>query len=58
MKETGLSNQPTTNGELSALQCVGCPALLEPEETYACDACAAGWMRDANFNMCGGEGNG
>lgn len=52
------SSQPTGAGEPSASVCVGCDRHLSPQETYACDTCAAGWMKDANFNMCGGEGNG
>lgn len=58
MNEITQSNLPTGDGELCASVCVGCPQLLSPQETYACDTCAAGWMKDANFNMCGGEDNG
>lgn len=58
MSETTLSSQPTGAGEPSASVCVGCEAHLSPQETYACDTCDAGWMKDANFNMCGGEDNG
>lgn len=56
--ETGQLNQPTGAGEPSASVCVGCEVRLSPQETYACDMCAAGWMKDANFNMCGGKDNG
>ncbi|MBD8181660.1 hypothetical protein IFU25_08085 [Pantoea agglomerans] len=55
---TSQSNLPTGDGEQCASACVGCEVRLSPQETYACDTCAAGWMKDANFNMCGGEGNG
>lgn len=55
---TSQSNLPTGDGEPCASACVGCEARQSPQETYACDTCAAGWMKDANFNMCGGEGNG
>lgn len=53
MSEITQSSQHTGDGEQSASVCVGCPQLLSPQETYACDTCAAGWMKDANFNMCG-----
>lgn len=58
MSEITPSSQYTGAGEQSASVCVGCDQHLSPQETYACDTCAAGWMKDANFNMCGGEDNG
>ena len=58
MNEITQSNLPTGDGVQSASVCVGCEVSLSPQETYACDTCAAGWMKDANFNMCGGEDNG
>ncbi|MFL6615983.1 MAG: protein NinF [Pantoea agglomerans] len=58
MNEITQSSLPTGDGEQSASVCVGCHQLLSLQETYACDTCAAGWMKDANFNMCGGEDNG
>jgi len=58
MNEITQSSQPTGDGVQSASVCVGCEARLSPQETYACDTCATGWMKDANFNMCGGEDNG
>lgn len=58
MNEITQSSLPTGDGEQSASVCVGCEERLSPQETYACDTCAAGWMKDANFNMCGGEDNG
>ncbi|WP_428984244.1 protein NinF [Pantoea agglomerans] len=58
MNEITQSNPPTGDGVQSASACVGCEARLSTQETYACDTCAAGWMKDANFNMCGGEDNG
>lgn len=58
MSEITQSNLPTGDGEQCASACVGCEVHLSPQETYACDTCAAGWMKDANFNMCGGEDNG
>ncbi|MBD8129347.1 hypothetical protein IFT41_24955, partial [Pantoea agglomerans] len=53
MSEITQSSPPTGDGEQCASVCVGCEAHLSPQETYACDTCAAGWMKDANFNMCG-----
>lgn len=53
MNMTDQSKQLIGDGEQFASVCVGCPQLLSPQETYACDRCAAGWMQDANFNMCG-----
>lgn len=59
MSNTNQSNQPTGAGGQSALLCAGCNTHLQPQEVYACDTCAAGWMQDANFNMCGDvNGNG
>ena len=58
MNMTDQSKQFIGDGEQSASVCVGCNRHLLPQETYACDRCAAGWMQDANFNMCGGEDNG
>lgn len=55
MNEITQSNLPTGDGEQCASVCVGCPQLLSPQETYACDTCAAGWMKDANFNMAGSD---
>jgi len=49
------SNPPTGAGEQSASVCVGCEVRLSPQETYACDTCAAGWMKGANFNMTGSD---
>lgn len=58
MNEITQSNLPTGDGEQCASACVGCNQHLSPQETYACDTCAAGWMKDANFNMCGGGDKG
>lgn len=55
MSDTTQSSQPTGDGALSASACVGCEVRLSPQETYACDTCAAGWMKDANFNMTGSD---
>lgn len=56
--ETWQLNQPTGAGEPSALACVGCGILLQQQETYACDGCAAAWMQDDNFRMHGENDNG
>jgi len=54
MKEPGLSNQPTTSGEQSALQCAGCGSQLLDTEVYACTSCLDLWMLlDPNFRITG-----
>ncbi|NEG85083.1 hypothetical protein GQQ15_06355 [Pantoea agglomerans] len=55
MSEITQSNLPTGDGVQCASACVGCEVRLSPQETYACDTCAAGWMKDANFNMTGSD---
>lgn len=53
MSNTNQSNQLTGAGGQSALRCAGCDTHLQPQEVYACDTCAAGWMQDENFRMHG-----
>lgn len=55
MQNTSTTSHSDAPGDISAIRCAGCPALLSMEEVYCCAACVELWVESDPNGLMGDD---